>query len=288
MDFILGAFVFFLMAVVIVAQAIKIKKFKKDFSNENKVYKEAEKRLLDSDKELLQAEKTVSIGQLVGGVAHEINNPLTGVLNNVQLIKMMAGTPQEFNQLELKEMLDIIEESAMRCKKITESLLEFSHASIGAFKPVSLNAIINKITGLIYNEMKLQSISVQNELQENLPCVQGDLQLLQQTIANLLSNAKWAIEKKQRKSGGLVIIKTQFEAENKRVVVYISDNGIGISEDKIGKIFEPFFSAKQTGVGTSLGLYIVSNIIRKHQGTIEVSSKPNEGSTFKISLPAVV
>ncbi len=257
--------------------------------------KEIEKKLLDASKEfaviqsqLVQTEKMASIGQLAGGVAHEINNPLTGVLNNVQLIKMMAGTSQEFNQLELKEMLDVIEESALRCKKITESLLDFSHASMGAFQTVSLNVIIDKITGLIGNEMRLRSIFIQKELQANLPTVQGDPQLLQQVIVNLISNAKWAIEKKFVKSGGLITIKTKIKEDDKCVQVDISDNGVGIPEDKLDKIFEPFFTTKQVGSGTGLGLYIVSNIIRKHRGVIQVESRVNEGATFKISLPAAL
>ncbi len=233
-------------------------------------------------------EKITFIGQLAGGIAHEINNPLTGVLNNVQLIKMMFGMPQELNQLELKELLDIIEDSAMRCKKITDSLLDFSYESIGVFQPISLNTLIERIIELMHNEIKLQSISIQKDLQENLPNVQGDSLLLQQVIFNLISNAKWAIEKKCGKSGGVVAIKTKFEPENQRVWVYISDNSIGIPDDEVGKIFGPFFSIKQTGVGSDLGLYITSNILRKHRGNIEVSSKLNEGTTFKISLPAVL
>ncbi len=295
MGSILVGVVFFLMAAVIAWQIIKIKRIKKHFAEESGVYKETEKRLLDTHKELLsaqfqllQVEKITFIGQLAGGIAHEINNPLTGVLNNVQLIKMMSGTPQELNPIELKELLDIIEESAMRCKKITDYLLDFSHGSIGKFQPISLNTIIDRITGLMNNEIKLQSISIKKDLQENLPDVQGDSLLLQQVIFNLISNAKWAIEKKGGASGGLVTIKTEFEPENQRVWVYISDNGIGIPDDKVGKLFEPFFSIKQTGAGSGLGLYIASNILRKHRGNIEVSSKLNEGATFKISLPAVL
>lgn len=295
MGFVLGVFVFFLMAAIIVWQVMKIKKIKKDFADENRIYKETEKRLLDTNKELLTAQfqllrvdKITFIGQLSGGIAHEINNPLTGVLNNVQLIKMMFGTPQELNQLELKELLNIIEDSAMRCKKITDSLLDFSHGFIGVFQSISLNTIIERIIGLLHNEISLQSISIQKDLQENLPFVQGDSLLLEQVMFNLVSNAKWAIEKKYGKSGGVVSIKTHFEPENQRVWVYISDNGIGIPEDKVGKLFEPFFSIKQPGVGPGLGLYIASNILRKHRGNIEVSSKLNEGTTFKISLPALI
>jgi signal transduction histidine kinase len=256
MGFISEGFVFLLMAAVIVWQIIKIKKLKKAFVDESGIYKKTEKRLLEANKELLtaqfqllQVEKITFIGQLAGGIAHEINNPLTGVLNNVQLIKMMYGTPQELNQLELRELLDIVEESAMRCKKITDSLLDFSHGAIGVFQPISLNTIIERIIGLMHNEIKSQSISIQKDLQENLPFVQGDSLLLQQVIFNLISNAKGAIEKKCGISAGLVTIKTEFEPENQRVWVYISDNGIGIPDDKVGKIFEPFLALNNPGLG---------------------------------------
>lgn len=245
--------------------------------------------LSQTQSQLVQTAKMASIGQLAGGIAHEINNPLTGVLNNAQLIKIMLATSQDFTSNDFKELLDVIEESAQRCKKITESLLDFSHSSMGSFKEVSFNVIINKVAGLIHNELKLQNITVQSELENNLPEVQGDPQLLQQIIVNLVSNGKWAIEKKFGKAtGGQVTLKTKFDADNKQVQVFVSDNGVGIPEDKIGKIFEPFFTTKQVGSGTGLGLYIVSNIIRKHKGTLGITSKVNEGTTFKISLPALI
>ncbi len=255
----------------------------------------AEKDLKDSvenlklaQSQLLQKDKMANMGQLAGSVAHEINNPLTGVLNNAQLIKMMFEANQHIPPAELKELLNAIEESALRCKKITESLLDFSHASIGEFRNVSLNGVIEKVSVLISNEMKLQNIVIQKELQPGMPDIQGDPQLLQQIIVNLISNAKWAIEKRLGKSGGLIKIKSEADPGKKHVYLYFADNGIGIPEEKIGKIFDSFFTTKQVGVGTGLGLSLVSGIIKKHKGSIEVKSRVNEGTTFTITFPVSV
>jgi signal transduction histidine kinase len=155
-------------------------------------------------------------------------------------------------------------------------------------KRLSLNEVIDKVIGLIGNEMKLQNIEIRKHLQLDLPLVQGDSQLLQQIIVNLISNAQWALVRKFDKGGGgLISIKTEYEPVKGFVNMYIDDNGIGIDEDKIGKIFDPFFTTKQVGEGTGLGLSVAYNIIKKHKGIIEVFSKKDEGASFKISLPAV-
>lgn len=235
--------------------------------------------------QLVQSAKMASVGQLAGGVAHEINNPLTGVLNNVQLIKMEAELKKGFNLDDFKVLLNVIEESALRCKKITESLLSFSRSATGKFVPVSLNELTEKVVTLINYEMKLQNIAILTELQANLPQVIGDPQLLQQIIFDLIGNAKWAVEKKMPKTNGVITIKTSFHSENKRVSVSISDTGVGIPKENLEKIFEPFFTTKPVGEGTGLGLSIVYSIVKQHSGDIKVESQPGQGATFKISLP---
>jgi PAS domain S-box-containing protein len=248
----------------------------------------AYEQLKDIQSKLLQAEKMSAIGQLAGGVAHEINNPLTGVLNNVQLVKMIAQDEKEFSMNEFKEYLDVIEESALRCKKITESLLNFSHSSLGSKQPLSLNELVEKVTILIEHEMNLQNIVIRKEFNPQLQKVMGDSQLLQQVIFNIISNAKYAIDKKFGKAGGLIYINTQCHEGDNRVCLCISDNGSGISKDKIEKIFEPFFTTKPVGEGTGLGLSVAYSIIKEHNGLISVESKENEGTTFKICLPGIL
>lgn len=257
--------------------------------SERKKAEEELKRAYDELKatqaQLVQSAKMASIGQLAGGVAHEINNPLTGVLNNVQLIRMEQKEKGELNADEFKELLGVIEESALRCKKITQSLLDFSYASKRIFQPVSLNELVEKVLGLIGYEIKRQNIVVQKQFQPDLPKVSGDSQLLQQVIFDIVSNAKWAIQQKSGKEGGTITIKTEYEPKSKQVCIWISDTGIGIPQENLQRIFEPFFTTRAVGEGTGLGLSIVYNIVKEHKGTIEVESKVNEGSTFRINLP---
>ncbi|GEM_PF-6012473 len=239
--------------------------------------------------QLLQAEKMGAIGQLAGGVAHEINNPLTGVLNNVQLIKILALEKKGSNIDEYKDILNSIEESALRCKKIIASLLEFSRVSNGALQNMSINTVINNVGHLIEEDMKLQNIALKLELYPDMPEIQGDFQLLEQSIIDIVSNAKWAVEKKFHiKPGGMITLRSEYLLGNGYVDLYIMDNGVGIPESQIKRIFEPFFTTKEVGEGTGLGLSIIYNIIKKHDGKIEVQSKVNEGTTFKVSLPVVV
>jgi signal transduction histidine kinase len=246
--------------------------------------KTAYERLKDTQAQLVQSSKMASLGLLAGGVAHEINSPLTGVLNNVQLIKSTFGEGK-LSLEQSKDLLNVIEASALRCKKIVRSLLDFSHSSQDLYGPVSLNAISEKVTALIEHEFRSQGIAIRKDLQVDLPRVTGEDQLLQQVILDIISNAKWAIENKPKRDGGLITIKTEYKPDDKFVRILISDNGIGIPEENLEKIFEPFFTTKQVGEGTGLGLAIVYNIVKAHNGIIEAESKLGEGSTFKIFLP---
>ena len=236
---------------------------------------------------LVQSAKMASVGLLAGGVAHEINNPLTGVLNNVQLIRMIAEQKQDFNIADFKELLTVIEGSALRCKRITQSLLDFSRASKDVFQKLSLNEIVEKVATLIEHELGLQNIAIQKDLEPGLPQVLGDSQLLQQVVFDVISNGKWAIQQKSEKEGGTIALKTQYEPEKKNILLSISDNGIGIAKENLEKVFEPFFTTKEVGEGTGLGLSIAYSIIKAHQGTIEAESEPGKWTIFKIRLPVI-
>ncbi len=235
--------------------------------------------------QLIQSAKMASIGTLAGGVAHEINNPLTGVLNNVQLIKILAKEKASFNMADFEELLNIIEDSANRCIKITRSLLDFSHASKGEFCPVSINDILEKVLAFTEHDMSLENIVLERSLEPKLLLVNGDHQLLQQVILDILSNARWAIKKKSGKTGGKITIKTEDDHLEKGINIFISDTGAGIAKEDQEKIFEPFFTTKEVGEGTGLGMAITYSIIKVHQGSIEVKSEKGEGATFKIFLP---
>ncbi|MFH1093072.1 MAG: PAS domain S-box protein, partial [Candidatus Omnitrophota bacterium] len=164
----------------------------RDISDRKKAVEElkaAYKDLKETQSQLIQSSKMSALGQLAGGVAHEINNPLTGVLNNVQLLKIVAEGKKDFKLSDFKELLDIVETSAVRCKKITKSLLDFTHIAKGEFSTLSLNEIAEKTIDLVLQELKLQNITFQKELHPDLLQIQGDLQLLQQAVFGLIVNA---------------------------------------------------------------------------------------------------
>jgi PAS domain S-box-containing protein len=249
--------------------------------------KNANDKLKNAQAQLLQASKMASIGVLAGGVAHEINNPLTGILNNVQLIKLTAEHKKDFNLADFKELMDVIEESSLRCTMITKSLLEFSRASTENRHDINLNEVLDKVFGLIEKEMRLNNILIRKELDPALPVVNGELQLFQQVIFDIISNAKWAIQSKKDPNGGMITIKTEYDSGKHSVNLFISDTGIGIGKKNLERIFEPFFTTKPVGQGTGLGLAIVYNIIKEHNGTIEVQSEVGQGTCFKITLPVL-
>ncbi|MFH0739467.1 MAG: ATP-binding protein [Candidatus Omnitrophota bacterium] len=241
-------------------------------------------KLKDVQSQLVQSSKMAVLGQLASGVAHEINNPLTGVLNNVQLIKMETEARKGSSISDFKELLDIVERSALRCKKITQSLLDFAHTSKGESLNISLNEIIKETLTIVEQELRLHNINFNKELQPDLPQIMGDPQLLQQAILDLINNAGWAIRKKS-KGGGTITIKTGHAPEAKIVKISVSDTGIGIPQVNIPRLFTPFFTTKDVGEGTGLGLALSYNIIKSHNGDIAVESQVGVGTTFTITLP---
>jgi len=249
-----------------------------------------EKRVEEKTKELnlaqaqvVQSAKMAAVGQLAGGIAHEINNPLTGVLNNVQLIKMEAEAKKDFNLSEFKEILDIVEESALRCKRITQGLLEFSRAGKRPHEQTNINAAIEATLILAEHEIKIENIKLIREFSKEPPMVLADSHQLQQVFLDIINNAKWAMREKKQ---GELRIKTQ--ASQKSVMITFSDTGCGILAENVSHIFEPFFTTKNPGEGTGLGLSICYGIIKEHNGTIEVVSEGRDkGTAFRITLPAI-
>jgi two-component system, NtrC family, sensor kinase len=279
--FLSSAAAVFLFEIIILIRLTRLNE-----STEKKL-KEAHGKLKETQSQLIQSAKMASIGMLAGGVAHEINNPLIGVLNNTQLIKLLIAEKKEFNAADFKELLDAVEDSALRCAKITHTLLDFSHSPKGVYQRSSLNEIIEKVDNLLVYEMRLSNITVVKQLNIGIPAISADSLLLQQAIFDLVTNARWAIQKKSGKQGGIITIKTAYEPANSQVILAISDTGIGMSEDELKKIFHPFFTTKPLGEGTGLGLSIVQGIIKEHKGRIEVESEVNKGTTLKIYLPAI-
>lgn len=237
--------------------------------------------------QLIQASKMSGLGSLASGVAHEINNPLTGVLNNVQLIKMSIAQDKNFDPDEFKELLDSMEESAQRCVNITRALLDFGRPSKGVLQNSAIKDMIGRVLILVRHQLEMGDIKITRDIESNLPEIKCDPQLLQQAIFDIISNARWAIQKKSKEEGGIITIKARYNPDKDKVDICISDTGIGIPQENLKRLFEPFFTTKGVGEGAGLGLFMVYNIIKEHKGNIEVESEPNQGTTFKISLPVV-
>lgn len=228
--------------------------------------------------QLYQSDKLASLGLLVSGVAHEINNPLTGILAYAELLNMSV------NDEDIKKDLEKIINSAERCKKIVENLLTFSRQKTPSRSLESINDIIDKVIELRSYWLRISNIEIVRDYSQDIPTLYVDSQQIQQVILNLIMNAEHAIVE-SKKERGLIRFSTTFNNKDQKIVVSITDNGKGIPQDIIHRIFDPFFTTKPVGIGTGLGLSISHGIIKEHGGDIMVQSKIGEGSTFIIELP---
>lgn len=228
---------------------------------------------INMQKSLMHQEKMVSIGRLSAGVAHEINNPLTTILTSSMLMQEDIGKDSP-----LYPELGIISNEALRCRKIVKSLLDFARQNKHLKKVCNLNDIINESYTLTRKQAAFGDVSVEKDIDDDLPEVNIDSDQIQQTLINLILNAIEATP-----SGGIVNIKSRYIPETDRVEVIINDTGVGIAPENLGSIFEPFFTTRENGTG--LGLAISSGIIEQHDGSIKVESTPGEGSQFIIDLP---
>ncbi len=233
------------------------------------------KKLEESQAQLLQAGKIASLGRLAAGVAHEINNPLAGILIYAELLQRQGDALGEG-----KEFVDEIIGQTLRCQKIVSRLLEFSRQSLGERTLVDLNGVIGRVLDLILHQSLFHNIEVRQDLNPELPHIVGDQGQLQQVLTNLLINAADAMA-----GQGSITITTRPVDGAEGVILEFSDTGPGIPADILDKIFEPFFTTKPVGQGTGLGLSIVYSVIRRHGGKIDIVSRPGEGTTFRITLP---
>jgi two-component system NtrC family sensor kinase len=224
---------------------------------------------------LAQSEKLAAVGQLAAGVAHEINNPLTIILANAQLIQRNLPAGDE----ELLDMADLIVQATERASQAVRDLLDFSRRERYELAPIDLNETIQRTLGLISHELGTRTISLQFDPALNSPTVNASQDHLQGVWLNLLINAIDAIEQ----GPGVISIKTLKTGES--IQVLITDDGMGIPPEEISRIFEPFYTTKEPGRGTGLGLAVCHQIVTRHGGQILVDSQPGQGTTFTIILP---
>jgi PAS domain S-box-containing protein len=236
---------------------------------------EMRKNLEEAHLQLVQSEKIASVGRMAAGVAHEINNPLSGIMIFAELLKEnQKDSPQN-----LKDAQEIINQT-LRCKKIVTDLLEFSRQSVGKVSSFNVEELIHKSLNLFINQALFQDIHVQRIIEEDMPSMVGDMGQLQQVLTNLFMNAADAMEGK-----GRLTIEATYDSSREHFILKVSDTGPGIPKDLQDKIFDIFFTTKPVGKGTGLGLSITKNIIHLHGGNIIVDSTPGNGTIFIIELP---
>jgi two-component system, NtrC family, sensor kinase len=243
---------------------------------------ERTRQLKAAQQKLVHTDRLASLGQLSASVAHEINNPISGVLNLGMLMQRITGNgaiPPERVEEFRKYLGQIVTETA-RVGRIVSDLLAFSRRSKPQRAPADLNRIVRTTLSLVQHKMALGNVELETRLAEDLPQAACDPSQIQQVVLNLLLNAA---EATQSKGGGRVSIAT--ESRPGEVVLTVSDTGEGIQPESLGKIFDPFFTTKAEGKGVGLGLAVSYGIIQAHGGDIEVKSKVGEGTSFIISLP---
>ncbi len=229
---------------------------------------------------VLHTEKMASVGKLAAVVAHEINNPLAGILTYAKLLKKWIGKDDEARRLEILSSLDLIESESRRCGEIVKNLLTFARATPMNFGPGDLNGVIERCVRLVQHQLDLASITLQRDLARDLPPVLCDPAQMEQVLLALIMNAIDAMPR-----GGNLTLRSRRLPDSPEVELQVQDDGVGIAPEVLPNLFEPFFTTKERGHGVGLGLAISRSIIERHRGRIEVSSLPGQQTTFTITLP---
>jgi two-component system NtrC family sensor kinase len=240
-------------------------------------------QLQQAQRRLLQADRLASLGQLAASVAHEINNPLSGVLNFSALMSRILkedGVPRE-RVPEFRGYLDRVSEQTARAGRIVSDLLAFSRRSKPQSAPSDLNGIVRTTVGLVSHKLKLLNVEAVLELDETLHPLPCDVSQIQQVVLNLVMNGA---EATRPHGSGRVSVVTRHSPDG--ALLAVSDDGEGIPRETLDHIFDPFFTTKDEGKGVGLGLAVVYGIVHSHGGRIEVESTVGRGTTFEVTLPA--
>jgi two-component system NtrC family sensor kinase len=236
---------------------------------------EREHRQKESAKEqIFQSEKLASIGRLASGIAHEINNPLTGILTYSSMMLV------DMKDTQYAEDIKIIIDEAIRCRDIVSGLLDFSRETHPELRPANLNYLITETLSILEKTHSLSNVVVEKILDDKIPAAGMDTNQMKSVINNLVLNAVDAMP-----LGGTIKIRTGIDKKAGKIFMEVEDNGSGIKKENIGLIFDPCFTSKDVGRGTGLGLFVTYNIVERHGGIIKVQSEEGIGTTFTVELP---
>ena len=240
-------------------------------------------REVEDQARILHQDKMMSLGKLAASVVHEINNPLSGILNYLRLMRQILsrGSLSEERREKFQRYLELVETETSRCSKIISSLLTFSRKSPPSFEPVRIGDLLERCTILSQHKLELSNIGLEVTCDPDLPVIEGDFNQLQQCIINLIFNAIDAMPE-----GGTLYLEGHYHAAKRQVSITVKDTGPGILPEDLPHIFEPFYTTKQEGYGAGLGLSTVYGIVEHHKGTIDVENRPGEGAAFIIQLPS--
>ncbi|HOT45758.1 MAG TPA: cache domain-containing protein [Spirochaetota bacterium] len=227
-----------------------------------------------TEMQMAQSEKLASLGRLASGIAHEINNPLTGVLSYSTVLY------EEIKDPGYRADLKVIIDETIRCRDIVKGILDFARETRIDKRPGNLNRIINELLTILEKHVNFQNIRIKKDLAENLPEINIDVNQIKSVFNNLAVNAADAMH-----NGGDLAIRTRYDESERKIVVTVSDTGTGIKKENLSKIYDPFFTTKETGKGTGLGLSVTYSIVQRHNGTIRVDSVEGKGTTFTIEFP---
>jgi two-component system NtrC family sensor kinase len=232
---------------------------------------------------LIQTESIAAIGQLVAGIAHELNNPLAStsslIQTNIELLNERKDKADGDN--ELINDLEFSLKELKRAENIVKSVLGLSRQTQIYVEDIDINANIEDALRVLHNQYKDTEVIIEKDFDDNLPKVNGNFANLGQVFINIIKNAIQALPDGK----GTIYLKTRYKRDTNTVTIECRDTGAGIPDDILKDIFKPFFTTKVVGSGSGLGLYISHEIIKKHEGLISVSSKPGRGTTFTIDLP---
>lgn len=240
-------------------------------------------REVEDQARILHQDKLMSLGKLASSVVHEINNPLSGILNYIRLMTriMRRGPLPEDRREKFMTYLDLVESETDRCSHIVSSLLAFSRKSPPAFGEVVIEELLNRCMALSRHKLELQNITIVPEIEPNIPKVIGDFNQMQQCVINLIFNAIDAMP-----DGGTLTLEARYAPPVGNIDIVVHDTGHGIAKDDLPHIFEPFFTTKNEGYGVGLGLSTIFGIMERHKGTVDVHSDPGQGATFTLHFPA--